>query len=287
MADVLIRPIAPDDHARCATVLYDAFHTVAEHHGFTSGFRSLADTARVVELFARFPVIRGLVAEVDGRVAGVVYLDEGDPIKAIALIGVDPAAQSRGIGRRLMEAALARTTGARGVRLTQEAFNVAAMSLYASLGFEVKEPLVRITGAVRPIDGAGRVRRLTDADLAECGRLTERVHGIDRNVDLRDAIATFDPFGLVRDGRITACTYAVFGSSLSWGVAETERDLRELIAGVGTTLAAPLTLMFPTRQAAMFRWLLAQGFRVEKPMTLMARGEYTEPRGAWFPSGFY
>ena len=35
----------------------------------------------------------------------------------------------------------------------------------------------------------------------------------------------------------------------------------------------------------LFRWALAEGCCVEKP--LMVRGEYHEPRGAWIPSGSY
>jgi hypothetical protein len=37
----------------------------------------------------------------------------------------------------------------------------------------------------------------------------------------------------------------------------------------------------------LFRWCLREGLRVAKPMTLLAMGEYHEPRGAWLPSAFY
>lgn len=86
----------------------------------------------------------GLVAVSDNHVAGAVFLDEGDPIRAVAIVAVDLAAQRRGLGRTLMEAALERARGAAGVRLVQEASNTQAMGLYASLGFAVKEPLVRL-----------------------------------------------------------------------------------------------------------------------------------------------
>jgi len=32
---------------------------------------------------------------------------------------------------------------------------------------------------------------------------------------------------------------------------------------------------------------LGAGMRVVKPMTLMAMGQYQEPRGCWFPSVLY
>src|SRR5206468_2157821 len=114
---------------------------------------------------------------------------------SVALIAVDPAVQQRGIGRRLMEAALERTRGAAGVRLVQEAYNTLAMSLYASLGFEVKEPLLRMTGRPRSAPRPGvEVRAFGPDRLEECARLCARVHGVDRSGDLRDAFGVFSPF---------------------------------------------------------------------------------------------
>jgi hypothetical protein len=233
-------------------------------------------------------VISGLVAEHDGRPVGSVFVDEGDVIQGVALIAVDPSVQQRGVGRRLMEAALERTRGAAGVRLVQEAYNTLAMSLYASLGFEVKEPLVRVTG--RPRSAPRRdphVRPFGGDRLDECARLCARVHGFDRSVDLRDALSVFSPFAAFRQGRIVAYTYAVSGGSLAWGVAETEEDMRALLLGVSAATAAPLAFLVPTRQATFFRWCLAEGLRVEKPLTLMAMGKYQEPQGCYFPSGIY
>jgi hypothetical protein len=70
------------------------------------------------------------------------------------------------------------------------------------------------------------------------------------------------------------------------GVAETEADMRALIAGAAAS-AGPVSLLLPVRQASLSRWCLGEGMRVVKPMTLMAMGAYQEPRGCWFPSVFY
>lgn len=198
--------------------------------------------------FIGLEAIHSLIAESDGRVAGAVFLDEGDEIRGVALIAVDPAVQRRRIGRRLMEAALARARGAAGVRLVQEAYNTRALALSASLGFEVKEPLVRVTGTPRsaPPRGVG-IRPFGREQLDECGRLCARVRGFTRGVDLRDAVEHFSPVAAVREGRIVAYTYRVFGGSLAWGVAETEDDMRALIAGVGAATRAPLAFLVPIR----------------------------------------
>jgi ribosomal protein S18 acetylase RimI-like enzyme len=283
----LRRAVAADAQA-CASILHEAFVGIATQHGFPSSFPSIEVAGRVAEHFLRIPAIHSLVAETGGRVAGVVFLDEGDPIAGVAAIAVDPALQGQGIGRRLMRAALERARGAVGVRLVQEAYNTGALALYASLGFEAKEPLARMAGTPRCAPPTGvDVRPFGLERLEECARLHERVHGFDRSVDLRDGIGFFRPLAAVRGGRVVAFTYAVYAGSLAWGVAETEEDLRALLAGVAAALRAPLAFLVPTRQVGLFRWCLDEGLRVEKPLTLMAMGEYREPQGGWFPSGIY
>jgi GNAT superfamily N-acetyltransferase len=86
------------------------------------------------------------VAESEGQVIGSNFLDERDPIRGVGPVTVDPLVQVRGIGRRLMEAVLERARGAVGVRLVQDSFNMLSVSLYASIGFEVKEPLLLMRG---------------------------------------------------------------------------------------------------------------------------------------------
>ncbi|MFQ5947123.1 MAG: GNAT family N-acetyltransferase [Anaerolineae bacterium] len=288
--DVKLRSGSRSDAVLCGRIVYDAFRDIADRHGFPPSFESLEAATRVVRLFLDIPAIFSLMAEQDGQVVGAIFLDEGDEIHGIALVAVNPPMQQCGIGRRLMEAVLerARARGAPGVRLVQEAYNMPSMALYASLGFEVKEPLVRVKGKSRSVPPPGvQIRALRPEDLDECARLCARVHGFARTVDLRDGVELFSPFAAMRGGRMTAYTYVVFGRSLAWGVAETEADMRELIAGIGTATGPPLTFLVPIRQGSFFRWCLSEGFRVEKPMTLMAIGEYQEPRGCYFPSGIY
>lgn len=170
----------------------------------------------------------------------------------------------------------------------QEAYNVHALGLYASLGFSVKEPLVRLSGRPRSRPRAGvEIRSLTERELPECEALYRQVHGITRTDDLRDGLRLFRTFACLRAGRIVAHTYAVFGGILAWGIAKTDDDMQALLHGVAAAIPDPLAFHLPTRQERLLRWCLDEGFRIEKPLTLMARGEYHEPRGCWFPSGFY
>ena len=70
-------------------------------------------------------------------------------------------------------------------------------------------------------------------------------------------------------------------------VAETEAELAALIAGGLVEGDAPGSFLLPTRQAELFRWCLAEGLRVVKPMTYMTVGRYEVPAGAWIPSVLY
>src|SRR4029453_15668496 len=170
------RPAVADDIETCARIIFDAFKGVADHHGFPPAFPSIDVARRVATLLIGLPAIHSLVAVRKEGPAGLLFLDEGDPIRGVSIVAVDPAAQRHGIGRALMQAALERARGARGIRLVQEAFNTGSMGLYASLGFAVKEPLVRLSGRLpgAPVEGV-EIRPWTAADLEECERLCRRV----------------------------------------------------------------------------------------------------------------
>jgi hypothetical protein len=203
---------------------------------------------------------------------------------------VDPTTQGSGVGRKTMQAVLgrAKSRNARGVRLVQDAFNTVSMSLYTSCGFDVKEPLALMTGVSRSKPATADVRPMAESDLKACAALCERVHGFDRAAELADAMKAFKPMVLVRDGIVRAYASSPHFWILNHAVAETEEDLRELLLGAAAQGGGqPLSMLVPIRRGDFFRWCLAEGLRVVKPMTLMAMGEYREPTGAWFPSVEY
>jgi hypothetical protein len=189
-----------------------------------------------------------------------------------------------------MEEVIARGAEARGIRLFQDSFNMQSLALYASLGFEVREPAVVMSGTPKSGPPSGiQVRPLEESDVEECERLCLSVHGFERTSELRDAIQTpaLSPVVAVRDGRITAYATTVTFFPAAYGVAETEDDLCALIAGALAAGEVPASFLVPTRQAGLFRWCLSQGLRPIKPMTYMTLGEYREPDGGWIPSVLY
>lgn len=282
-----IRSMRPEDAETCGRICYEAFKGIAEKHDFRKDFPVPEAAIDLMRMLVGRADVFSVVAESDGQVIGSNHLAESDAIRAVGPITVDPNAQAKGAGRMLMEAVIERGRSAPGIRLLQDAFNTASLSLYASLGFDVKEPVVLIEGALKgdmPADF--EVRPLNESDYARCAQLCRSVHGFDRVNELKHTPPMPNPFVALRDGRITAYISAPQFWAVNHGVAETERDMQALLIGASNQ-CEQLSFILPTRQTDLFRWLLKQGMRVIKPMTLMSMGEYHEPRGCYLPSVGY
>jgi GNAT superfamily N-acetyltransferase len=284
---VTLREVEPGDAEACAQILFDAFGGIHDHHRFPRDFPVLEAATGIMGMWIPHPSIWGVVAEKDGRIVGSNFIDERDPIRGVGPITVDPKSQNLGVGRKLMEAVIERAEGAPGIRLQQDAFHMRSLALYELLGFDVKEPVVVVSGKPRSaaVEGVD-VRRLEEADLDECGALCQKVHGFERTNELRDSIQAFAPFVAVRDGRIVAYASSVTFWPLNHAVAESDDDMTALLQAAAAAVEEPLAFLVPLR-TGLFRWCLEQGLRLVKPMNLMARGEYREPRGAWLPSVLY
>ena len=288
-ATIELRAVGPADAERCARIVHEAFGAIHDNHRFERDFPTLEAAEELTSAFIAHPLIWGVVAERDGQVVGSNFIDERGRIRGLGPITVDPRAQGQGVGRLLMQAALERSRGAAGIRLFQDSFNVASLSLYASLGFEVKDLAAVMSGRPRSGSAPGvEVRPLEQADIAECEELCLRIHGFERTAELRDAIGApvLSPFVAVRDGRITAYATTLTFFPAAHAAAENEDDMRALILGTLAAGEQPASFLLPTRQARLFRWCLAEGLRVVKPMTYMAIGEYRDP-SCWISSVLY
>ena len=283
-----LRTAVRDDAEACGRVVFEAFQWIGERHGSPSDYASKRDAVQFVETFIGRPGIFSVVAVNASQVVGCNFLEERDRIHSIGPLAVVPSAHGRGMGRRLMSAVIERAQGAAGVRLVQDAFNVASMPLYASLGFAVREPLALMTGRLRSAPRAdAEVGLLREEDLDACAALCARVHGFDRDRELREALKEFSPFVAKRGDRLVAYASAPGFWLMNHGVSESEEDLQALLLGIGARLDRPLSLLVPIRRTHFFRWCLREGLRMVKPLTLMTAGEYREPEGAYFPSISY
>jgi predicted N-acetyltransferase YhbS len=287
---VTLRPIEAADAEIVARIVFDAFAGIHDRHVFARDFPTLEAASGMVDGAIAHPNVYGVVAEAGGRIIGSNFLDERGPVTGVGPISVIPDAQVRGVGRRLMQAVIERGARAAGIRLLQDAFNTTSFSLYASLGFEVKEPVVLLSGKPSGAMPAGyEVRPLQADDVPACEDLHRRVHGHERTAELRDALGVprMAPVVALHDGRITAYATTLRIFTAAHAVGETDADLQALILGAAAASGGPVSFLLPSRQAALLRWSLAQGLRVVKPMTYMAMGFYQEPKGAWIPTILY
>jgi predicted N-acetyltransferase YhbS len=278
---ITIRRAQPQDAPACGRICYDAFHRISTNHGFPPDFPSPDVAVGLLSMMFSHPRFYCVVAESGGCVVGSNCLDERSVLAGLGPITVDPSIQDRGVGRRLMEAVLARARERNfpGVRLLQSAFHNRALALYSRLGFDAREPVSVMRGPPlrKPIEGCS-VRMARVPDIEDCKRLCTQVHGHDRAGELADAMKNGTAVVVERHERITgyATALAFFGHA----VAETNLDLQALIASA----EAFAGIIVPTRNSGLFRWCLENGLRVVRPMTLMSLGLYNEPAGAYLPS---
>ncbi len=283
---LVIRRAKPEDAPACGQICYEAFHKINTDHNFPPDVTEPAMGVRLLTMMFSHPGVFCVVAEVDGRLVGSNCLDERDAIAGVGPITIDPKVQNRGVGRKLMEAVLdrARERKFAGIRLVQAAFHSRSMSLYTTLGFDVREPLVVFQGpAIKKSFDGFSVRAAELSDLEGCNTVAVRVHGHSRGGELADAIRQGTARVVERGGRITgyASSVAYFGHA----VAETNPDLQAILAAADG-FGGP-GILTPSRNSELFRWCLAHGLKVVEPMTLMSLGLYNEPKGAFLPSILY
>ena len=286
--NINLRTVAPSDFEACGQIIYKAFCGIADQHNFPHDFPSPEHAHGLVQMLTGHPAIYGVVAENDGQIVGSNFLWQQNEIAGVGPISIDPEAQSKGAGRLLMQAVLERGRHAAGIRLVQDAFNGASMSLYASLGFDVKEPLVLIEGLISgDLPGDVEVRPVAEGDYPGCDQLCRKIHGFSRIDELRGIAQMMPAFVALRENRVVGYNSAPNAWQLNHAVAETCEDMQILLQGAGNLTGQPLSFLLPTRQGNLFRWCLKKGLKVVKPMSLMAVGAYEEPRGCFLPSVLY
>jgi ribosomal protein S18 acetylase RimI-like enzyme len=278
-----IRRATREDIEVCGEICYRAFCDLADHHNFPHEFPDLEAANGVVRSMISDPGHYGIVAELDGRIAGSNFMDERSTIAGIGPISVNPDVQDSGAGRAMMQHMLDRIVANRmpGVRLVQTAYNNRSLSLYAKLGFEIREPLsVMIGSPIKESVPGYQVRAATDADLDACNRLCTVVHGHDRAGELRDAIKEGTAAVVEHLGRITGYASAI--GYAGHAVGGSNEELKALISAAPEFFGCgPL---IPSRNGELLRWCYSKGLRLMQQMTLMSIGLYNEPRFPFIPS---
>ena len=280
---VSLRPATDADAAACGRICYEAFRAIASEHRFPVDWRNEEMAVQVITARLAHAQTYGVVAEAEGRIIGSAFLKEYRPVGAIGPVTVDPQWQGAKVGRWMMEHLLerARLAGLAGTRLVQAAYNLYSLSLYTKVGYQLREMLLCLGG--EPIGKGIRGRRsraATEEDVAACNALCLRLHGYARTEDVLEGLRLNAMTVVEREGRVTGYSTGVHFRGHT--VAETNEDAMALIS------AAPLFpepgLLMPASNAELLRWALDHGLRITQPLTLMTRGYYQPPGGAFLPS---
>ena len=280
------QPTAEDVHD-LGRVCYEAFKDIAERHGFEPDFPDPDMARMIIGMLVASEDTYGVAAYNDDRPSGSNFVMMADDVGGIGPITVDVAKQGAGIGRQLMTDAIdhAKGNGLDKIRLQQDSFNMASLSLYASVGFDTKAPCA-LMEPIPAIKEDPTVRLLTEDDLTTVDALSRDQYKVSRRNEVAEMLK--GPFtAVVRelDNRVTG--YYVLGIT-GHGVAETEDDALALVGQAAAKSPPQFRDVFcPLIEGSLYRKFLGAGFRAKKVMNLMAIGPYEEPEGVWMPSVIY
>ena len=130
---IRLRGYLPQDAEALLAVNAAAF----AHHPEQGGLDAAGLAARMAEGW--FDPDGLIVAVENGRMLGFHWTKKTGDLGEVYVVGVDPAAQGRGLGRRLLQAGLEHLakTGCRSVILYVDSADTVAVGMYLSAGFGV------------------------------------------------------------------------------------------------------------------------------------------------------
>lgn len=269
---------------RLSQICHEAFSALHDRFGIERDIPSAEVGEMIIGQTVKRPDYTGVMAMLDGKVVGSNFLTFADEVAGVGPITVDPAVQSKGIGRTLMRWVIdeAWRREIRQVRLFQEALNTTSLSLYTSLGFDWRDTGVLMQAT--PAAGEDpEVRPVTMEDLPVIADISRQAYGFSRAGDAAQLIEWQVPgFLKLRDGKPMAY---LFGTLFGHAGAETDEELLGLAAQAALHLPPPLAkFICPMSKDGLFRKALATGHRTVKLLSYMSLGDYTPPAGAHFPS---
>ena len=284
---VQLVPAEPQHVSELGRICYEAFKDVADAHGFSPDFPSVQVARNTIGMLVERRDFYGVAAIVNGELAGSNFLSFTDPVAGVGPITVDCAFQGRDLGRALMQDVIdyARRNNIARVRLLQDAFNMASLSLYGSLGFDVKHPVaeMHLNAAVK---ADATVRPVRENDITPLDQICQKNYKTSRRNELAAAVhAGWSPVLRERGGRFTG--YLIPGL-FGHGVAETSDDAVALASQAARLIPHERARsLVPLEDGPLFRSFLKAGCRTVKIMNVMAIGPYETPVSVWMPSVLY
>ncbi|RWB72570.1 MAG: N-acetyltransferase [Mesorhizobium sp.] len=215
-------------------------------------------------------VSRGIVALEEERVVATIMITPyGDDAAAINMVIVDAAMRGRGLGRKMMEEALAKA-GERTCYLvaTQE-----GLPLYEKLGFVATGKIVQHQGVAPSVDAQKNVSWSENGDHASFVTLDRAAFGHDRSALMR-SLRGRAKFAVTRDKGDVQAFAAIrrFGRGLVIGpvVARNGPEARSLIDFLLANSAGEFVRIDTDESTDLGEWLTRRGLaRVGGGITML------------------
>jgi GNAT superfamily N-acetyltransferase len=241
----------------------------------TAGWNQRLDDWRVLLRIAP----HGCVAAWSGdRVIGTAIGIDYGGFGWIAMMLVDPACRGRGLGRRLLEAAMAAIPPDRPIRLDATPLG---RPLYLSAGFEDETAITRLVrpagarGVGRPSETRPEIRPMTPADLLRVAGCDAVVFGGHRQPVLEWALETAPAYAWIQDGDPPQYCFGRMGRVFNQvGPVVTSDDATAwALVGVALRAASDIALTVDAVDAypAFAGWLRESGFDAQRPLFRMRR----------------
>ncbi|HSC35596.1 MAG TPA: GNAT family N-acetyltransferase [Thermodesulfobacteriota bacterium] len=286
-SEPVLVPAGPEHVEELGRICFEAFKGIHDHHNSPRDFPTLEIAVNVIKFFVNRDDIYGVAALVDGKPAGSNFISLSDAVAGVGPITIDPSTQARGIGRALMRDVIdyAKKNGIKQVRLLQDSFNMSSLSLYSSLGFDVRVGVVLMDASQGRNIPQGNVRPAAESDIEAMDGLCRSIYKVSRRNEIAAAMKYgFPPVLTEREGTMTG--YLIPGF-LGHGVARTEEDAFVLIDEASRNTPHLAKFFCPLSEARFYRESLKRGYRAVKVMNLMSIGHYDPPDEIWMPSVLY
>ncbi len=267
MSDPVLRLLTPED--------LDSAFTLSSTAAWN---QRLADWRMLLTLAPE----GSFAALAEGRVVGTAIGVDYGGFAWIAMMLVDPAYRGRGLGRRLLEAAMASVPPGRPIRLDATPMG---RPLYQAYGFEDEVMLTRHVAdgsthlrTSRPHTFAPRdVRPLAPADLPLLAAQDAPVFGGNRRAVLEWALDGAPHYARVAEGEAEPIHYCLGRAGRLFDqigpvVAGSDAIAQALVsAALAAAGDRPILLdVFDARETFAY-WLRTSGFRIQRPLFRMRR----------------
>ena len=281
------RPIDPADLEACADVFYAADEDLMRKRGLPVMPRNRVALLRLFGHIQATSPHRAWLAQRDGRVLGFAMSAQREQLVFLSFLFIDPAEQSRGLGRALLERSMA---GATKTAVCIFSVQPISAALYAMYGMVPRVPIYTIAGRPKqPLPGLPAGLSVGPLEAEAAAALDRAVTGFAREQDhaLWQALER-RLFGLFEAGRPVGYGYAHQSGRVGPVVVERPELVLPLVAELLRQVDSleDWLLNVPGPAAETFTALLKAGMRLDGPPVVFCASDESIDHSRYLPSTF-